>query len=195
MCLIVDYYCICGVVARTEQVQCSAALARPLPTRFEETHQTRQIAMILPRDEWSARQGVCTQNSCPQNSTSTGTVNLAKCPGCSTLCYEIASLPDGLLAEGLELQFQSELKAITTVVDSDKSNSDCDLETELEMELEEQLTELELADFEDFEVDVNKAEFLPRNLWPRTTAPWSFAPLTKNPWLRLARSSLRLSKK
>ncbi|KAG8165531.1 hypothetical protein KVR01_004083 [Diaporthe batatas] len=199
MCLTVEYYCICGVVARTEQVQCTSFLARPLPTRFEETHHLRKVAMALPRGEWEARRGVCTQEACPQNNSSAGTVNLAKCPGCSNICYEGACLPDGddgacsfdeLLDEVLQRQIQRELSAITSADDADKSDksdeSSSDFEKELELNLERELTGMEF----EFEVDVNKAEFLPRDYWPAYDCTVEFCPFNKE---SLARANDKLS--
>lgn len=179
MCLTVEFYCLCGVVARTERVQCSTSLVRPPPTRFEETHKMRQISMVLPREEWVARHDVCTQEACPQN-TSTGTVNLAKCPGCSTLCCESASLPHGdnrayrfddLLDEGIQQQIERDLGAITTDDADNRSKSDFDFEKELELELERELMDLE--------VDVNQAEFLPRELWHTFECSVEFCPFNK----------------
>lgn len=97
MCLSVDYHCICGVVARTELVACGPSMARPHCPDFEETHQLQQITLVLPREEWNARQGVCPQPGCPQNMPAADAGGPAAksiiqtrkeiyiCPGCSTL--------------------------------------------------------------------------------------------------------------
>lgn len=86
MCLSVDYHCICGVVARTELVACGPSMARPHSPDFDETHQLQQITLVLPREEWNARQGVCPQPGCPQNIPVADQGGpAAKCPGCSTL--------------------------------------------------------------------------------------------------------------
>lgn len=86
MCLEVKYRCICGVVARTQRIACVAIIAHP----HEETHQLQLHDMVLPREEWAARQGLCPQVGCPQNGeTSIAEAKApAKCPGCSTLIVQ-----------------------------------------------------------------------------------------------------------
>lgn len=86
MCLEVKYRCICGVVARTQRIACIGFIAHP----HEETHQLQLHDMVLPQEEWAARQGLCPQVGCPQNGeTSTAEAGtLAKCPGCSTLIIQ-----------------------------------------------------------------------------------------------------------
>lgn len=81
MCLEVEYHCICGVVARTERITCVASIAHP----NEETHRLQLHSMVLPREEWAAREGQCFQEGCPQNNGSTVDAEIVKCPGCSIL--------------------------------------------------------------------------------------------------------------
>lgn len=86
MCLEVDYYCICGAVARTERVACGPSLARPHAPDFDETHKLQQVTLVLPREEWDARKGVCSQPGCPQNMPAEDAEGpTTKCPGCSTI--------------------------------------------------------------------------------------------------------------
>lgn len=61
MCLEVKYRCICGVMARTQRIACIASIAHP----HEEAHQLQLHDMVLPREEWATRQGLCPQDRVP----------------------------------------------------------------------------------------------------------------------------------
>ncbi|POS73528.1 hypothetical protein DHEL01_v208083 [Diaporthe helianthi] len=189
MCLTIEYYCICGVVARTEQILCSDSLALPPPTDFEETHQLRQLSVILPEEEWDARQGLCPQESCPQNNTSTAADSLYKCPGCSTICHEAAILhghdgtygvDDLLVDERLQWQIQNELSGMFSTDNADNS----DKSGESKSDFERELTSM------DFAAGVNQAEFLPRGLWQTYECPVDFCPFNRE---SMARASENLS--
>ena len=87
MCLKVIKHSICGAVARTEVLEC-AFLAGPFPQGQNETHHLQEFPMVLPRDEWDDRQGMCPQEGCPQNDASTAGAELTKCPGCSSFIIQ-----------------------------------------------------------------------------------------------------------
>ena len=164
MCLTVDYYCICGVVARTTHMVCSA----PVPLRSEKTHHV-QLSMILPREEWNARQGICPQRPCPQNGTSTSSTDVkTKCPGCSNLCGNNGAIGFDDFEEELEKELERSL--INMDVDDDSGDSDDGFEKELARQLE-----LKLSDM-DVELDVNQAVFLDRAVWDTHHCPVEFCP-------------------
>lgn len=195
MCLSVNYYCICGVVARTENVVCSTSL----PSQYEETHQLRQLSMILPREEWNARQGICPQKGCPQNHTSAAdvTVTKYKCPGCSTICGGESVLP---LSDALEKESEKELeREFSDIDDMDVEFDSDDYFEELKKEIEQGFSSMNVhwksGDFFekkiekplerklsniDVESDVNRAVFLDRPLWDTYHCPVDFCPFNIN---------------
>lgn len=195
MCLSVNYYCICGVVARTKNVVCSTSLIHPLPPQYEEIHQLRQLSMILPREEWNARKGTCPQKGCPQNHTPTAdvTVTKYKCPGCSTLCGG-SFLPS---VSAFEKELRTELERDFSDMDIEDDSNDYFEEPEKEIEqgssnlnVEEhngdffekepgKALERKLSNM-DVELDVNRAEFLDRALWHTYHCPVDFCPFNMN---------------
>jgi hypothetical protein len=158
VCLTVEHFCICGVAARTQRISCIASRQRP------ETHVVQELFMVLPREEWNARQGACPQKACPQNGTWTSDVDLVKCPGCSTLCGG-AKWTNGF--EGFQKELVKELEQELSDVDDERSESNdpSDFHKKQVRQLGIELVNM------DFELDVNRAVFLDRALWDSHVCP------------------------